>query len=86
MNREFLHALNALQLHETAQRYTRSTGGEAEHLGSFFPVERFQGSPEPDDNRIGTGVAVVLRSSSPFVDVDIGGTRNQQLKLLLVEL
>ena len=86
VDREPLGALHTLQLHETAQRHTRRSRRETEHFRPLFPRERLERTPEPYDNRVGARVAVVLRRRPPLIDVDVGGTRDEELEFALVEL
>lgn len=86
VDREPLSALYALQVDEAVQRNTRRARREAEHLRSLLARERLQGAPEPHDDGVRACVAVVLGRGPPLVDVDVGGTRDEELKLALVEL
>ena len=86
MDGEPLDTLDTLQVNEAAQRDTRRSSREAEHLGAFFAVERLERPPEPNDHRVGTSVAVVLCCSSPLVNIDIRSTGDEELQFFLVEL
>lgn len=86
MDGESLDTLDTLELGEAAEGYSRGTSSEAQYLGPLFSVERLQSTPPPDDDWIRTRVSVVLSRSTPFVNIDIRSTRDEQFKLLLVEL
>lgn len=86
MDGEPLDTLYTLQLREAVEGDARSASSEAQNLGPLFSVERLQRTPPPDDDWVGTGVAVVLGRSTPLVDINVRSARNQQLKFLLVEL
>ena len=86
MDGESLDTLDTLQLGEAAEGHSRGAGSEAQYLGPLFSVERLQSTPPPDDDWIRTRVAIVLGRSTPFVNIDIRSARDEQFKLLLVEL
>jgi hypothetical protein len=86
MDRESLHTLDTLQIHEAAKRNSRGTGRKTEDLGSLVAIKRLEGSPPPYDNWIRAVVTIIFRCSSPFVHIDIRCARNEKFELLLVEL
>jgi hypothetical protein len=83
---EPLHPLYALQVYKAPERHTRGTCSEAEYLRSLVAIEGLEGTPPPDNDRIGTAVTIVFSRSPPFINIDIGCARNEQLQLLLIEL
>lgn len=86
MDREPLDTLHALQFRKAAEGYSRGTGSEAQYLRPLFSIEGLQRTPPPDDDGIGTRVAVVLGRGTPLVNIDVRSAGDQQFELLFVEL
>lgn len=85
MDVELGEAVHALQLLEPVERDLARACHELEQLGLLFLVEAADRAPEPLDLWRRGLVVVILRIILPIVDVDVRQTRNEELKLLLVE-
>ena len=79
VDRKALGALDALEIAEAVQRYTRCARSEAEQLGTLVARERLERAPPPDNDWIGAGVAVVFSGGTPLINVNVRRARDQQL-------
>lgn len=86
MDGELLRPLHALQFREATQRHSRRARSEAEHLRPLVAIKGLERTPPPNDVGVRRRVPDVVRSCAPFVDVNVRRSRDEQLKLLLVEL
>jgi hypothetical protein len=85
MDIESAETIHTLQLLETVERNFASSGNELEKLGTLLLVVGSDCSPEPLDLWRRCGVVMILGIALPVVNVNLGQTRNEELKLLLVE-
>lgn len=86
MNREPLRPLHALQISKPTQRHPRRPRRETQHLRTFVTIERLQRTPPPYDDWVRGVVPVVVCRCTPFVNVDLGGSGDEEFELLFVEL
>lgn len=77
--------IGTLQILETVDGNTGSSGGELKQTGLLLSVPGADDLPEILDNLILLLVATVVGVLLPVIDVDIGNTTDEQLQLALVE-
>lgn len=77
--------VGALQILETVDGNTRSSGGELKQTGLLLSVPGADDLPEVLDDLVLLLVATVIGVLLPVIDVDIGNTTDEQLQLALVE-
>ena len=82
---ESADAVHALKFLEAVERHFGSSCHELEELRPLFLVEGTDCSPEPLDLLRGGRVVVILGIALPVINIDVGETRDQKLKLLFVE-
>lgn len=85
MDIEAVDPVHALKFLESVEGHFAGSGDELEQFGTLFFVEGADCTPEPLDLRGRSRVVVILRVDLPVVHIDLGQTRNKQLKLLLRE-
>lgn len=74
-----------LQILESVYRDTRSTRGKLQQSRFLFSIPTPDAFPEVCDNLVVLSVAAVISVLLPVVNVDIGDTTNEQLKLTLIK-
>ena len=82
---ESAKAIHTLKLAKAVERHFACTCNKLQELGSFLLVKRSDCAPEPLNLWRRGLVVVIFGVIFPVVDIDIGQTRDEQFKLLLVE-
>lgn len=85
MDVELCEAVHALELLEPVQGHFAGTCDKLQQFGLFFLVKAADRTPKPLHLWRRLRVIVVVCIVLPVVSVNLRQTRNQQLKLLLVE-
>lgn len=78
-------AIHALKLLKAVERHLTSARDELQQLSALLLVVTAHGAPEPLDLWRGGRVVVIFGVGFPVIDINLGQTRDEKLKLLLVE-
>lgn len=85
LNRKPSRPITTLQILETIDRDTRSTGSKLQQTRLLLGVPAADTLPEVLDDLVVLGVAAVIGVLLPVVDVDIRDTTDEQFEFTLVE-
>ena len=85
LDREPARTITTLEILETVDRDTGCTGRELEQSRLLLAIPRPNSLPEELDNLVRLRVTTVIRVLLPIIDINLGNTTNQQLKLAFVE-
>ena len=85
MNVEAVYAVHTLEFFEPVERNLAGSRDELKQLRTFLFVKRPDCTPEPLDLLRRGVVIVIFRIGLPVIDINVGETRNEKLKLLFIK-